>query len=682
MPTGGSEHEVVDGSVGSPPAAVSAPPPDPIASPHPGRARAIASAVIALWVLCQVALPVSYYLGDSLAEERFAWRMFSSVSVFGGQCVLSVVETIASPAGGERTARELNLDLVVHPAWGIHLRRGRRIAIDRFLAWRCQQDPSIVQIELRRSCDRGPEAGTRLELVRPCASGPLPAGPDASLPASGAAVPAPDPASPAPDPAPPEPGAAPPAPATAPDAGPGRGSVDRRRGPVTAWDCYWFGPVAAIRPYILMRAVYAVLALDLWTVTMPRGGRYGFGGFDVAHFGWLDAVRPFPSPALYVGLLLLIGLLAFVCALCDPARWMRALIAVLHTYSWTMSLHDTFQHHYFLSMVLTAFVFFPRGAARDLVVARAAARPALSAWAFVLLAVNVSVVYFFAGVSKLDVAWRTGEILQLAPLSLLGPIQTWAESAGVPRDLFWAASALGVVVVEWTVAVGYLIGVRRDTSRSRWVAALAGLTCVLAIGFHASAEVVLSLRIGWFTYYMIIIAAVYLLPARWLHAAAGPLLRRAAWLDTRLAGGTPASARGLAGAAVAAAGLASVGSALALDLPGAPWAGVAGAVAIALAAVGGRALSRRPPAPVVCGVAGALAAVAMGAAVATSDAQFEYYMAVGRQLERFGQRAAATGAYERARRYGTTSPDGLWRSGAASSASGSGTGRPRACSPR
>lgn len=170
MPTRGSEHGSGDGSGGRGGAAAPSSPPDPIAAPPPGRPRAIASAVIALWLLGQLALPVSYYLGDSLPEERFAWRMFSTVSVFGGQCALSVSETVAAPAAdGGRITREVNVDQVLHPAWGIHLRRGRRAVIDRFLAWRCQRDPSIIEIELHRSCERGPEAGTRLDLARPCA---------------------------------------------------------------------------------------------------------------------------------------------------------------------------------------------------------------------------------------------------------------------------------------------------------------------------------------------------------------------------------------------------------------------------------------------------------------------------------------------------------------------------------
>ena len=141
---------------------------DPIASPPPGPPRRLASAVVAFWLLAQVALPVSYYLRESIAEERFAWRMFSSVSVYASQCALSVVETVAAPGSPDgRTTRTPDLDRILHAAWLSHLRRGRPLVTERFLSWRCQHDPSIIAIELRRSCDRGPEAGARTE-VRQC----------------------------------------------------------------------------------------------------------------------------------------------------------------------------------------------------------------------------------------------------------------------------------------------------------------------------------------------------------------------------------------------------------------------------------------------------------------------------------------------------------------------------------
>jgi len=426
-----------------------------------------------------------------------------------------------------------------------------------------------------------------------------------------------------------------------------------------AWERYWFDPVAAIRPYLLMRAAYAVLALDLWVVTLPRGSRYGFGGFDVAHFAWLDAVRPQPTPAIYVGLLLFIGLLALICALCDPGRWARALVAVLHTYSWAMSLHDSFQHHYFLSVVLVAFVFFPRLRTRDLVPAPGAGPPRVSAWAFALLGANVAIVYAFAGASKLDPIWRAGEVLRMAPVSRLGEMQAWTASLGVPAEVFWGASALGVVALEWTVALGYLLNVHRD-DRPRWVSALAWLAFVLAVGFHSSAEVILSLRIGWFTYYMVLIAAAYLLPSRLLHAIAGPALRVAARLGARIeALSRERFWRGAAAAVAGALAIALMG--LAVDLPGAPAAGAAAALAVLVGALAPRALGR-PAASLALGLAGVIAAAAMGTAMAASDARFEYYMSFGRQLERFGQPAEATGLYERAHRYGEPPLDGLWSS--------------------
>ncbi|HEX9765408.1 MAG TPA: HTTM domain-containing protein, partial [Nitriliruptorales bacterium] len=238
---------------------------------------------------------------------------------------------------------------------------------------------------------------------------------------------------------------------------------------MTAWEHYWFGPVAAIRPYLLMKAVYGMLALDLWLVQIPRGGRYGAGGFNVAHFRWLDVVQPLPSPDLYVGLMLSLGLLALVCALSDPGRWARALVAVLHTYSWAMSLHDTYQHHYFLSLALAAFVFFPRVPARALAAPGDAGGSTVSAWAYALLGTNVGLVYAFTALAKLDPTWRTGEILRLAPHTFLAPLAGWAQGVGIPPSLFWRASALAVVALESVVAVGYLVATRRDDPGRPWV---------------------------------------------------------------------------------------------------------------------------------------------------------------------------------------------------------------------
>ena len=426
---------------------------------------------------------------------------------------------------------------------------------------------------------------------------------------------------------------------------------------MTVWDHYWFGPVAAVRPFLAMRAVYVLLALDVWMVEIPRGARYGAGGFDVAHFRWLDAVRPMPSPDLYVGLMLVLGLLCLVCALLDPARWLRAVVAILHTYGWTMSFHDTFQHHYFLSLVLITLVFFPRIDASGL----AAPGPRrVSAWAYALLGANVGVVYAYTAVTKLDPFWRSGELLRRAREPLLEALAASLAGVGVTATLFWSAVAVGVFVAEAIVAAGYLAAPRRDDTTGRAVGALTLAAFALAVSFHVSAETVLTLKIGWFSYYMIALACVYLLPAGLLRPAGAAMARVATGLDA--AWGRAEGQSGAAAAAVAVAAVILVATGFVVDLPGARVAGILVALVVVAGAVGPR-LAGRPARPLPLVAAAAAATAAMGVVFATTATTYEYHAARGHLLEELGERGAAMDAYERAERHGTVSFDGLWQSG-------------------
>src|SRR5690606_26573048 len=72
------------------------------------------------------------------------------------------------------------------------------------------------------------------------------------------------------------------------------------------------------------------------------------------------------SPALYVGVSTLTGLLCFALALAPrPPRWLLGFTFALHTWGWAMSMLDSYQHHYLLSIVLLALVFFPRLSAEE-----------------------------------------------------------------------------------------------------------------------------------------------------------------------------------------------------------------------------------------------------------------------------------------------------------------------------
>jgi len=440
---------------------------------------------------------------------------------------------------------------------------------------------------------------------------------------------------------------------------------------IRAWDRYWFGPVNAIRPYLAVKIILCLLAYDVWTLRVPVGWRYGSDGFNVAHFGWLDGIQPVPWPGLYVGLMLSVGLLALVCALTDPGRWARALLALLFTYGWAMSLLDVFQHHYFLSLVLVLFVAFPRVAAQSphrtpgtiaATTTDQSADPApttpltVSAWAFVLLGVTVAIVYAFTVVAKLDTEWLTGTVLQRLAAPPLLSVEAWAERMGVPANAFWQAPAVGTLIAEALITLGYLLAPRLDAAGHRWLRIISRVAFLLAVGFHASAEIMLRLSIGFFSYYMVVFACVYFIPASSLLAAATAVARLATWLASlsstvwRAAAATSISVTLIE--VTVLAGIAGV-IGFSLDLPGASTVGVLTAAVLvggALAAVAaGRLLQVRRHL-----FATGLASLVMWTVITQTSARVDYYTGLSQFLQGRGDHAAAGETADKARRYGSS----------------------------
>jgi hypothetical protein len=131
------------------------------------------------------------------------------------------------------------------------------------------------------------------------------------------------------------------------------------------FDRYFHAPFAACRAFLFSRLFLVVVALDTWMLMIGHAGRYGVDGFNVAHFAWLDRIAPLPTAGLYVGVLLLAGLLALAIALGGTHRVALAALFGLYTFSWAMSMLDSYQHHYFVSSVLLCLVFFPAVRADD-----------------------------------------------------------------------------------------------------------------------------------------------------------------------------------------------------------------------------------------------------------------------------------------------------------------------------
>lgn len=116
-----------------------------VPEPPPGSTWRRAVPIVGIaWILLHIAIPLRYYRdGADVYDERFAWRMFSSVRV--RQCALSAHEL----RHGSR--RALALMEILPAPWVALLERNRPAVVDRFLEWRCDRE-GVTRVELRNEC--------------------------------------------------------------------------------------------------------------------------------------------------------------------------------------------------------------------------------------------------------------------------------------------------------------------------------------------------------------------------------------------------------------------------------------------------------------------------------------------------------------------------------------------------
>ena len=89
------------------------------------------SILIVLFLAVQLVLPLRYYLGGG-TDERFCWRMFSSVAK--RQCRASIAQTLEQ--ADRRLVRSVSLSSIL-PTWSVFFHR-HPVIVRKLLHWRCQ----------------------------------------------------------------------------------------------------------------------------------------------------------------------------------------------------------------------------------------------------------------------------------------------------------------------------------------------------------------------------------------------------------------------------------------------------------------------------------------------------------------------------------------------------------------
>lgn len=258
-------------------------------------------------------------------------------------------------------------------------------------------------------------------------------------------------------------------------------------------------------------AFFAVLSLDGW-LDVAHAARYGAGGFNVSHLPWLDGLLPPPSRAVVLALCLVQAVLALRVALGGAGRATLVALTCAFAARYLSSQLDSYQHHYLVLVLLVALAVRPGRLDDD-----------GPAWPFRLVLGQLSIVYAWAAVAKLDPSWRGGDVL--------------AQQVHVP----WVRSAIEMVG-GFAVAAAIVIALELFLAVAIHLRRLRPVAAPLGIGFHLGLELA-DFHIGLFSYFM---AALYLLvvpdawmsaAGRWLGRRTAPLARATAragaWLERR-----------------------------------------------------------------------------------------------------------------------------------------------------
>ncbi|MCO4745103.1 MAG: HTTM domain-containing protein [Proteobacteria bacterium] len=262
---------------------------------------------------------------------------------------------------------------------------------------------------------------------------------------------------------------------------------------VSLWERFWSHPFSATRIALFRFFFFACVAFESFR-DLEHAPRYGAGGFNVPHFDWLIAL-PVPSRYAMVVLFLAQFALALRVAFGLGGRITVWALTAVYGYTYFISQLDSYQHHYmvFLFLVLMSLVDWESERPRT--------------WPIQLVVVEVAIVYFWAGVTKVQPLWIDGTLLrmQVGGGEFHKTVESTAGSLGISVDTAYALMADYSMLMEFAVPAVLLITPLMRPSRGR--DALLWLGCIWGLGMHVGIEFA-GLKIGLFSYMMM---AFYLL---------------------------------------------------------------------------------------------------------------------------------------------------------------------------
>ena len=233
------------------------------------------------------------------------------------------------------------------------------------------------------------------------------------------------------------------------------------------------------------------------------GELYAQPAFHFTYLGF-DWIQPWPLWGLYLHFALM-GLSALSLALGCYSRLSAASFFLLFTYAELWDKSAYLNHYYLVSLLALLLAIVPSGATWSLDAWRQRAESRLPLWGYWAFRSQMIVVYFYAGLAKLNSDW----LLNAQPLRL------WLASfTDVPllarfAEEYWLAMLMSWAGAIYDLSIPFLIGWKKTRAAAYSV----------AIAFHVS--VWLMFPIGIFPWVMLIGLTTFFNPS-WPRRLVGP----------------------------------------------------------------------------------------------------------------------------------------------------------------
>lgn len=251
-----------------------------------------------------------------------------------------------------------------------------------------------------------------------------------------------------------------------------------------------------IGPLIVLRVAFGLMMFIGAARFMARGWireLYVLPRFHFTYAGF-DWVRPLPEVGLWL-VFIGLALLSLFIALGLAYRLSMAGFFVLFTYVELLDKTYYLNHYYFVSVLSFLLIFLPLNGryALDNRLGLARERAFVPAWMVWAVRAQLGLVYFFAGVAKLNPDW----LLQAQPLGIWLHARTGTPLIGRLFDYNWAAYAMSWAGMLFDLTIPFWLSLRR----TRLPAYLAVVT------FHSLTG--LLFNIGMFPWIMIACTLVF-----------------------------------------------------------------------------------------------------------------------------------------------------------------------------